>query len=243
MATASGGPAHAATRSPAVIRSSPRCSASPISSNTVQAWTTGGKNTSHRRWHGEILDISLELRRRSERTKGALLLRPLSMPTASGADACQSRKEDPVKKAQRLSVTLFAAALALAGNVLMAQPSSAALGDWWYDGRDPTATGCVNDARTIDSRAVGGGATIYLRYSPSCRTVWARITGAATRTPDRAGGSALIYREQDGAGIRCHTGSGHACSTNMLYDAGFTSHATGTNDVGWIIYRATTISY
>lgn len=138
---------------------------------------------------------------------------------------------------------MFVGLLALTSGVLVAQPASAALGDWYYDGRDPTATGCVNDARTIDSKAVGGGATIYLRYSPSCRTTWARITGAATRTADRAGGSALIYREQDGAGIRCYTGSGTACSTNMVYDGGFTSHATGTNDVGWTIYRATTISY
>jgi len=109
----------------------------------------------------------------------------------------------------------------------------------------PSATGCNNGAITVDRRQIGPtGAQILLRYSPSCRTVWAHIEGAAPAIPgQQAGGSALIYREQDGAGIRCYVGSGSSCVTNMLYDGGLTSHATGTNDTGFAIYRAQTISY
>jgi hypothetical protein len=114
-----------------------------------------------------------------------------------------------------------------------------------YAGRNPEATGCADDAQTIDRKPVGPtGAEIWLRYSPSCRTVWAHISNASPARPgDSAGGSALIYREQDGASDRCNAGSATSCSTAMLNDAGYTSHATGTNDTGSEIFRAQTISY
>ena len=53
----------------------------------------------------------------------------------------------------------------------------------------------------------------------------------------------MIYREQDGAADRCNSGTNSSCSTAMLNDAGYTSHATGTVDTGFAIYRATTVSY
>ncbi|WP_377273166.1 DUF2690 domain-containing protein [Peterkaempfera sp. SMS 1(5)a] len=121
--------------------------------------------------------------------------------------------------------------------------ASAGVGSYPYDGQDPSASGCNNGAITVSSANVGAGATILLRYSPSCRTVWAHIEGAAPKTQDNAGGSALIYRETDGAGIRCYSGTSTSCYTPMLYDAGMTSHATGTNDPGWQIYSNTTSSY
>ncbi|WP_392675783.1 DUF2690 domain-containing protein [Streptomyces sp. LN785] len=142
-----------------------------------------------------------------------------------------------------------AVALGLCGAVFAATTllssgtASASVGSYPYDGQDPSASGCNNDAITVSSATVGAGATILLRYSPSCRTVWAHISGAAPKTQDNAGGSALIYRETDGAGIRCYSGTGTSCYTPMLYDAGMSSHATGTNDPGWQIYSGTTGSY
>ncbi len=121
--------------------------------------------------------------------------------------------------------------------------ASASVGSYPYDGQDPSASGCNNGAITASSANVGGGATILLRYGPSCRTVWAHIQGAAPRTQDNAGGSALIYRETDGAGIRTYCGGATSCCTPMLYDAGMRSHATGTNDTGFQIYSGTTGSY
>ena len=121
--------------------------------------------------------------------------------------------------------------------------ASASVGSYPYDGQDPSASGCNNDAVTVGAADVGAGATILLRYSPGCRTVWAHVEGVAPKTQDNAGGSALIYRETDGAGIRVYCGSATSCYTPMLYDAGMTSHATGTNDPGWQNYSNFTGSY
>jgi Protein of unknown function (DUF2690) len=144
---------------------------------------------------------------------------------------------------------LLAAAMATPLTLCLAAatPANAAVGDYFYDGKSPITTGCNNDARTIGTARVGPAGTstvVKLRYSPRCRTVWARIDHASTRIPaDRAGGSALIYREQDRAGLRCHTDRNTSCHTAMLYDGGFTSHATGINDTGFQIYRGQTRSF
>lgn len=144
------------------------------------------------------------------------------------------------RRAAALTVTGFALAATLSTG---AGTASASVGDYYYDGKSAAATGCKNDAVTVDSVKVGG-ATLLLRYSPRCRTVWAHIRGTAPAIPgQQAGGSALIYREQDRAGIRCRTGRRTSCTTRMLYDGGFTSHASGTNDTGFTIYRNRTISY
>jgi hypothetical protein len=57
------------------------------------------------------------------------------------------------------------------------QPASAATcwGDW-CSGRDPQATGCANDAYTVAHARIPGTYTnIELRWSPSCKTEWARV--------------------------------------------------------------------
>jgi hypothetical protein len=144
-----------------------------------------------------------------------------------------------ISRAVRVLLLAFiGTALAL----LVPVPASASAGAGGYDGMSPVSTGCSRDAVTIDRKALGG-ATLLLRYSPSCRTVWATIRGAARRTQDQAGGAAVIHRDQDDTTRRCHTGTGRSCHTAMLNDRGYTSHATGTNDVGWTIHRARTISY
>jgi hypothetical protein len=69
------------------------------------------------------------------------------------------------------------AAMALcSGIVLVGRPDPAAAvscyGDW-CSGRDPQATGCANDAVTVASVDVTG-ARLELRWSPRCKTNWAR---------------------------------------------------------------------
>lgn len=121
--------------------------------------------------------------------------------------------------------------------------ASAAVGDYYWDNKAPAGTSCAGDAYTVDSVSVGS-ATLLLRYSPSCRTVWAHIENAAPYIQGgQNGGSARILREQDGAALYCHATTGTSCITNMLYDGGFTSHATGWNDNGNITYSNHTISW
>src|SRR4051812_15510719 len=43
-------------------------------------------------------------------------------------------------------------------------------------GKDPHATGCDTDARTVGRvRPAGGGPLIQLRYSRKCRAAWSRM--------------------------------------------------------------------
>lgn len=124
--------------------------------------------------------------------------------------------------------------------------ANAAVGSWYYDNKDPSATGCNNDAYTVDTRYLPSSpARVLLRYSPSCRTVWAHVLGAATRVAGQnAGGTARIHRNADDAGISCYSPvGGTGCYTMMLYDANMTSHAHGWNDTGFTIYSATTINW
>ncbi|MFL6145054.1 MAG: DUF2690 domain-containing protein [Labedaea sp.] len=143
----------------------------------------------------------------------------------------------------RMATVMAGVAGLTATLMLAAGPASATASVNRYEGLSPEITGCADDAVTIQRKSIIGSADIWLRYSPSCRTIWAHISGAPPRTQDNAGGSALIYREQDGAADRCNSGSNSSCSTAMLNDAGYTSHATGTVDTGFAIYRATTVSY
>ena len=143
----------------------------------------------------------------------------------------------------RMAAVMAGVAGVTATMILAAAPASADAGVNRYEGLSPELTGCSDDAVTIQRKSIVGSADIWLRYSPSCRTIWAHISGAPPRTQDNAGGSALIYREQDGAADRCNSGTNSSCSTAMLNDAGYTSHATGTVDTGFAIYRATTVSY
>jgi hypothetical protein len=120
--------------------------------------------------------------------------------------------------------------------VLSGTPAHAAIGSWYYDNKNPSTTGCNNDAYTVDTVTDPRGARLLLRYSPSCRTVWAHISGAAKRDANYAGGYATIHRNNDNVSLHCHADPGATgCFTNMLYDGGMTSHATG-NDDGFYSY-------
>lgn len=140
---------------------------------------------------------------------------------------------------------VLAAALAMMMVLVPAVPAQAA--DFPWDGQSPGATVCGNDARTVLSSplyhngSAHPSAVIELRYSPNCRTVWARITGASSAQPgDSDGGSARVTRNYDGKSFTCSVGSGSSCYTAMVNDANMTSYAYGRDDTGFAIYTGRT---
>lgn len=80
----------------------------------------------------------------------------------------------PVAPAHRNAVASLAAAAAL-----LTGPASAGAVTCWGDycsGKDPNATGCANGAYTVAYVQLPGvQQRLELRWSPTCRTNWARI--------------------------------------------------------------------
>jgi hypothetical protein len=118
-----------------------------------------------------------------------------------------------------------------------------------YDGLSPVGR-CDHDARTVKSANLTNSyfgtssAVIQLRYSPSCRTAWARIINADTYVAgDKDGGRAYITRNSDGKTFSCQVKSGSTCFTAMVNDANVTSYARGTNDPGFAVFSGRTASY
>lgn len=65
----------------------------------------------------------------------------------------------------------------------MAHAQSVSCEGDWCSGRDPMETNCAADARTVASQGVYGtyGATyVELRWSPTCKTNWARANFVTT---------------------------------------------------------------
>lgn len=62
-------------------------------------------------------------------------------------------------------------------NLVAAAPASAVscYGDY-CSGKDPMATGCANDAYTVTSVVQPGAGALEVRWSPTCKTNWARLT-------------------------------------------------------------------
>jgi hypothetical protein len=137
--------------------------------------------------------------------------------------------------------------LALAG----AGPAQAAP----YDGQNPEGSSCNNSrtftARTADVKITSGASRgavlgrIELRYSPTCRTVWARLVNYMNYVPgDQHRGDPYIHRNSDGkeyGRLQCDRPSGRntVCWTRMLNDANVTSYAIGLID-GYPTYGYTT---
>lgn len=154
----------------------------------------------------------------------------------------------------RVKASLTALTLAIASGttaLVFAAPAQAATCYWYSgqsgtssncDGQDPDVLGasCGSDARTVASvvlkRSYDGaatGPTVDLRYSGNCRTVWARIRGAWGADYDQAGCSVTIHRNSDGAVLSKTLSFGATNAsvwTNVLYDAGVTSYASGHCD-------------
>lgn len=121
-------------------------------------------------------------------------------------------------------------ALALTGAALTVALSGTAVAAG-LDGADPIGSGCASGAYTARTQAlyVNGSqvGTVELRYSPSCRTTWARVWSDGNSL------YAKVVRDQGGAWEYCGTprydsASGqYYCYTPMLDDADYTSSAWG----------------
>lgn len=144
-----------------------------------------------------------------------------------------------------LSVAMVA--VAVGGSAAFAAPAQAAT----YDGTDPAATGCAASAYTARSAYgyIGGVAheLVELRYSPTCRTTWARVT--TINMPNCSPGadycaSATVHRNSDGRKYTCYTPSGgHGCYSRQVNDDNVTSYADGWADDGANSAYARTSSY
>jgi Protein of unknown function (DUF2690) len=134
-------------------------------------------------------------------------------------------------------------AVTFIGLSAIAVPASASSG-YGYDNQNPYSTGCFRGSYVAESTHIGPtGASIYLHYSPSCRTVWASVVNAPPQTANNAGGFADVHRNSDNARLTCNAGHKTSCYTNMLYDGGTTSHAFGEVDTGYEIFSAYTSNF
>ncbi|WP_201394719.1 DUF2690 domain-containing protein [Ktedonobacter sp. SOSP1-52] len=103
--------------------------------------------------------------------------------------------------------------------------------DTGCDGQNPISKGCVNDAQNIyiaPTSDLGGGlrATLYLRYSQTCRAAWAQIWFSPSM-PSGQYGDAGIERNGDGKYYECNASGGNgwvapgqtSCYSPMVGDA------------------------
>ncbi|NNN36876.1 DUF2690 domain-containing protein [Streptomyces sp. S3(2020)] len=138
-----------------------------------------------------------------------------------------------------------AAAILLAGGGLLAATpahAASACSGSACDGKDPSVY-CQGDARTEESVRLGQ-ALLELRYSPSCRAAWGRISNAGYDTRDQFTPYATVHRNSDGREYSCSVSTdGTSCYTRMVNDANVTSYAKGMWDSGARTYEDRTASY
>ena len=80
------------------------------------------------------------------------------------------------------------------------------------DGKDPIATGCSADATNL-AVASGSGVYIQLRYSPTCRSAWARAsTGLVSSIK-----ACVSRRPLTTNSPKCYTAVSTDAYTDMLY--------------------------
>jgi hypothetical protein len=117
------------------------------------------------------------------------------------------------------------------------------------DGKSPETTGCATGAGSYETAALSGtdpttgipiSGLIELRYSPTCRTAWARIqvydtypTSTEAQIFRSSGGSESCYILSYSSSLGSYT-----CYTAMLYDGGVTSYAIGEVD-NYLAYAQT----
>jgi hypothetical protein len=150
-----------------------------------------------------------------------------------------------------MSFTRSAAAMAAAvvtglSLLAIASPASAAA----YDGTDPNSAGCASGAITarkaFDSIDAVDLIEVDLRYSPRCKTAWARITllGLGPCPSGAPCGYVTVHRNSDGRQYSCSIPAGaHGCYSPQVNDNGVTSYATGFANTGGLSASATTSSY
>jgi len=80
---------------------------------------------------------------------------------------------------RRLASAVVVVSLLTGGATTFASESQAGAATCWGDwcsGQDPQATGCANDGVTVAHANIPGTtARVELRWSPSCKTKWARV--------------------------------------------------------------------
>ncbi|KQX10703.1 hypothetical protein ASC82_23925 [Streptomyces sp. Root431] len=118
-----------------------------------------------------------------------------------------------------------AAALTATGILGVASPASAATSCYaaGCNGKDPGTTVCQNDARTVATGWTG----VELRYSPTCRAVWARKT-------NQSNGSTVNVHNTDGDYAWTSVPAWSKGWTTMVNDAGITAQAMETMDGGGV---------
>ncbi|WP_458354597.1 YjfA family protein [Peribacillus frigoritolerans] len=126
-----------------------------------------------------------------------------------------------------LCISFFVASLVLFGS-LDSFASKASAETHTYDGKSPYYNGCANSAvtkKSVKIYANGGSANLELKFSPVCKTAWAKIT---LSRPAKADGeaTALVVRNTDNKQFSCASPGGNgeinkgqtSCYTPMVYD-------------------------
>lgn len=117
---------------------------------------------------------------------------------------------------------------------------------WSCDGLVAASTTCVSDAYVAEWANIYEYGTIIgyieLKYSPSCRSTWARVIsdlGYGSFAEVQSNYSSDISKSCFGSGP-----AGTGCNTDMIGDAGTTSYAIGTvGDSAGNPFTAATASY
>ncbi|MFI1657650.1 DUF2690 domain-containing protein [Streptomyces sp. NPDC020472] len=118
---------------------------------------------------------------------------------------------------RKLATVGSALGLAASGLLLASAPASAATSCYGPSctGLDPSTSVCQNDARTVATSSIG----TELRYSPTCRSAWARQSSNTSMT--------VWVESNTGLGQSAYyTGSGTVW-TSMIDDKGIVDRACG----------------
>ncbi|MEU4366676.1 DUF2690 domain-containing protein [Micromonospora chersina] len=157
------------------------------------------------------------------------------------ADGRLSYGKERLKRGSKMLGAVGAVTVALVG---LTPGDAFALSGYGYDGRWADQTPCGSDARTVRSASVTTSTQlgevygkVELRYSPTCRTVWARVTTPVLPIFQ----DATVFRNSDYHTMTCNgrlwSDSLHSyyCFTAMLYDGDVTSFAQA--DIGRSTYE------
>lgn len=118
-----------------------------------------------------------------------------------------------------LSAVAIASASLIAGAPTAHASAAASCYGSSCNGVEPNGTTCASDAITAHSTTLSGR-TIQLRYSPSCRAAWGKISGATV-------GNSVDVLNTNGNYQSATVNSGSDTHTRMVNDAGITSDACG----------------
>lgn len=134
--------------------------------------------------------------------------------------------------------------LAASGTALATPANAAGCYGSSCEGKDPAAY-CQSDAITPSNGAHWlGPAYLELRYSPSCRAAWARISRAPYVPQDQSKPWAIVHRTSDGKEYPCSVPNGStSCYTKMVNDIDVKSLAKGGYDGGAQVWTGSTGSY